>query len=164
MSGDMNTLIALLSALMILAGAVLFIRPRKDSAPQPWEMGALEVELEEQMMRESSGLTEEEEFGLDDLEISSDSFGEEPDSPAVSYDGMGEDAMVQPIGGEYTGVTREASAEVADELLGVEDDNELDIDDLDDLADDLDFEDLDDLAEGLDDDDDLDPSFIDDII
>ena len=41
---------------------------------------------------------------------------------------------------------------------------ELDIDDLDDLADGLDFEDLDDLAEGLDDDDDLDPSFIDDII
>ena len=164
MSGDMNTLIALLSALMILAGAVLFIRPRKDSAPQPWEMGALEVELEEQMMRESSGLTDEEEFGLDDLEISSDSFGEEPDSPSVSYDGMGEDAMVQPIGGEYTGVSREASAEVADELLGVEDDGELDIDDLDDLADELDFEDLDDLAEGLDDDDDLDPSLIDDII
>ena len=40
----------------------------------------------------------------------------------------------------------------------------MDIDDLDDLADGLDFEDLDDLAEGLDDDDDLDPSFIDDII
>ena len=53
---------------------------------------------------------------------------------------------------------------MADELLGVEDDDELDIDDLDDLADGLDFEDLDDLAEGLDDDDDLDPSFIDDII
>ena len=86
---------------MILAGAVLFIRPRKDSAPQPWEMGALEVELEEQMMRESSGLTDEEEFGLDDLEISSDSFGEEPDSPSVSYNGMGEDAMVQPIGGVH---------------------------------------------------------------
>ena len=163
-SGEGNTLIALLSALMILAGAVLFIRPRKDSAPQPWEMGALEVELEEQMMRESSGLTDEEEFGLDDLEISSDSFGEEPDSPSVSYNGMGEDAMVQPIGGEYTGVIREASAEVADALLGVEDDGELDIADLDDLADGLDFEDLDDLAEGLDDDDDIDPSFIDDII
>ena len=98
------------------------------------------------------------------MEISSDSFGKEPDSPSVSYDGMGEDAMVQPIGGEYTGVIREASAEVADELLGVEDDGELDIDDLDDLADGLDFEDLDDLAEGLDDDDDLDPSQIDDII
>ena len=72
--------------------------------------------------------------------------------------------MVQPIGGEYTGVTRETSAEVTDELLGVEDDEELDIDDLGDLADGLDFEDLDDLAEGLDDDDDLDPSFIDEMI
>ena len=164
MNGDMNTLIALLSALMILAGAVLFIRPRKDSAPQPWEMGAIEVELEEQMMRESSGLTEEEEFGLDELEISSDNFGGEPDAPSVSYDGMGEDAMVQPIGGEYTGTSRQTSADVSNELLGVEDDDDLDIDDLDDLADDLDFEDLDDLAEGLDDDDDLDPSFVDEMI
>jgi hypothetical protein len=164
MNGDMNTLIALLSALMILAGAVLFIRPRKDSAPQPWEMGAIEVELEEQMMRESSGLTEEEEFGLDELEISSDSFGGEPDSPSISYDGMGEDATVQPIGGEYTGTVMQTPADVSDELLGAENDDDLDIDDLDDLADDLDFEDLDDLAEGLDDDDDLDPSFIDEII
>ena len=127
-------------------------------------MGALEVELEEQMMRESSGLSEEEEFGLDDLEISSDSFGEKPDSPTVSYDGMGDDAMVQPIGGEYTAVTREASAEVANELLGQEDEDELDFSDLDDLADGLDFDDLDDLAEGLDDEDDLDPSFVDDKI
>jgi len=164
MNGDMNTLIALLSALMILAGAVLFIRPRRDSAPQPWEMGAIEVELEEQMMRESSGLTEEEEFGLDELEISSDNFGGEPDAPSVSYDGMGEDAMVQPIGGEYTGTSRQTSADVSNELLGVEDDDDLDIDDLDDLADDLDFDDLDDLAEGLDDDDDLDPSFVDEMI
>jgi hypothetical protein len=164
MSGDMNTLIAVLSALMILAGAVLFIRPRKDSAPQPWEMGALEVELEEQMMRESSGLTEDEEFGLDDLELTSDSFGGDPESPTVSYDGMGEDAMVEPIGGDYTGIPSQTAEDVADELLGLEDDADLDIDDLDDLADDLDFEDLDGLAEGLDEDDDLDPSFIDDII
>jgi hypothetical protein len=127
-------------------------------------MGAIEVELEEQMMRESSGLTEEEEFGLDELEISSDSFGGEPDSPSISYDGMGEDATVQPIGGEYTGTVMQTPADVSDELLGAENDDDLDIDDLDDLADDLDFEDLDDLAEGLDDDDDLDPSFIDEII
>ena len=72
--------------------------------------------------------------------------------------------MVQPIGGEYTGTSRQTSADVSNELLGGGDDDDLDIDDLDDLADDLDFEDLDDLAEGLDDDDDLDPSFVDEMI
>ncbi|MCH1592294.1 MAG: hypothetical protein L7R66_04805, partial [Candidatus Thalassarchaeaceae archaeon] len=163
MNGDMNTLIGVISALMILAGAVLFIRPRKDSAPQPWEMGALEVELEEQMMRESSGLSDDEEFGLDDIELSSDEFRTEPDSSPVSYDGLGEESFVQPIGGEYTGIQVEASNEVVDELLGIEE-GDLDIDDLDDLADDLDIEGLDDLADGLDDDDDIDSSFIDEIL
>ena len=53
---------------------------------------------------------------------------------------------------------------MANELLGQEDEDELDFSDLDDLADGLDFDDLDDLAEGLDDEDDLDPSFVDDKI
>ena len=45
MSGDMNTLIAMVSAVMILIGALMVIRPRQQAAPEPWEMGALEVEL-----------------------------------------------------------------------------------------------------------------------
>ena len=148
MSGDMNTLIAVVSAMMVLAGAVLFIRPRRASAPQPWEMGALEVELEEQMMRESSGLSEDEEFGIDDLELVSDSFGGAADSPSVKYDEE-EDAMIQPIGGEFTDTTPQPSADVSDELLGIQEDD-LDIDDLDGLADDLDIDDLDGLADDLD--------------
>ena len=148
MSGDMNTLIAVVSAMMVLAGAVLFIRPRRASAPQPWEMGALEVELEEQMMRESSGLSEDEEFGIDDLELVSDSFGGAADSPSVKYDEE-EDAMIQPIGGEFTDSTPQPSADVSDELLGIQEDD-LDIDDLDGLADDLDIDDLDGLADDLD--------------
>ena len=52
---------------------------------------------------------------------------------------------------------------MVDELLGIEE-GDLDIDDLDDLADDLDIEGLDDLADGLDDDDDIDSSFIDEIL
>ena len=44
-------------------------QPRGDSAPEPWEMGALEVELEEQMEREAAGLTDDEDFGADELEI-----------------------------------------------------------------------------------------------
>ena len=62
LSGDMNQLIAVASALMILAGALLFIRPRRDAAPQPWEMGTQEFELEEEMTREAMGISEEEEI------------------------------------------------------------------------------------------------------
>ncbi|MBT6775117.1 MAG: hypothetical protein HOA89_00140, partial [Euryarchaeota archaeon] len=55
------------------------------------------------------------------------------------------------------------SNDVVDELLGEEED--IDLDDLSDLADDFDLDDLDDLAEGLNDaDDDIDTSFIDDIL
>ena len=51
-----------------------------------------------------------------------------------------------------------------DELLGVGPD-ETDIDDLDDMADDLDFDDLGDMAEGLnEEDEDVDSSFLDDML
>ena len=100
------------------------------------------------MMRESSGLSEDEEFGIDDLELVSDSFGGAADSPSVKYDEE-EDAMIQPIGGEFTDTTPQPSADVSDELLGIQEDD-LDIDDLDGLADDLDIDDLDGLADDLD--------------
>jgi len=162
LSGDMNELIAVASALMILAGALLFIRPRKDEAPQPWEMGALEVELEEQMMREASGLTGDEEFGIDDMETSADSFGTMADVPASTYDGMSEGPTAQPIGGDIPDSTPGTDTEVMDELLG-EEPEEVDLDDLDDLADDLDIDDLDDLAGDLGDED-VDTSFLDDML
>jgi hypothetical protein len=58
----------------------------------------------------------------------------------------------------------DASEAVIDELLGVGPDD-TDIDDLDDMADDLDFDDLDDMAEGLnEEDEDVDPSFLDDML
>ena len=56
--------------------------------------------------------------------------------------------MIQPIGGEFTD-TNKPSADVSDELLGIQEDD-LDIDDLDGLADDLDIDDLDGLADDLD--------------
>ena len=46
--GDLNTVILMVSALMIILGAALIIRPRERAAPQPWEMGTQEVELEEE--------------------------------------------------------------------------------------------------------------------
>ncbi|MEC7709043.1 MAG: hypothetical protein VYA39_04910, partial [Candidatus Thermoplasmatota archaeon] len=102
----------------------------------------------------------EEEFGIGDEELSSDSFGTMADVPASTYDGMGEVPSAQPIGGDITESTPEADTDVVDELLG-EEPEDLDIDDLDDLADDLD--DLDDLADDLGEED-VDTSFLDDML
>ena len=147
MSGDLNTLVALVSAVMILIGALLFVRPRQQAAPEPWELGALEVELEEQMSREAAGLGDEDE---DDLIVDDDSqsFTSSSD-PELKIDEE-EDAPA-------------ASESVIDELLGVTPE-EADLDDLGDMADDLDFDDLGDMADDLDDDDDVDPSFLDDML
>ena len=147
MSGDLNTLVALVSAVMILIGALLFVRPRQQAAPEPWELGALEVELEEQMSREAAGLGDEDE---DDLIVDDDSqsFTSSSD-PELKIDEE-EDAPA-------------ASESVIDELLGVTPE-EADLDDLGDMADDLDFDDLGDMADDLDDDDDVDSSFLDDML
>jgi len=152
MSGDMNTLIAMVSAVMILIGALMVIRPRQQAAPEPWEMGALEVELEEQMAREAAGLSDDDDFE-DDLIVDDDgpSFSSNQD---IELDDEADADADAP----------DASEAVIDELLGVGPD-ETDIDDLDDMADDLDFDDLDDMAEGLnEEDEDVDPSFLDDIL
>ena len=147
MNGDLNTLVALVSAVMILIGALLFVKPRQQAAPEPWEMGALEVELEEQMSREAAGLSDDEE---DDFVIEDDSqsFASSP-SPELTIDEE-EDAPA-------------ASESVIDELLGTSSED-TDLDDLEDMADDLDFDDLGDMADDLDEDDDLDTSFLDDVL
>ncbi len=143
MSGDLNTLVALVSAVMILIGALLFVKPRQQAAPEPWEMGALEVELEEQMSREAAGLTDED----DDLIIEDDTqtFSSSSNSELT----IDEDADAP-----------EASESVIDELLGTTPDG-ADPDEIDDMEVDLDFDDLGDMADDLEDDD---TSFIDDIL
>ena len=143
MSGDLNTLVALVSAVMILIGALLFVKPRQQAAPEPWEMGALEVELEEQMSREAAGLTDED----DDLIIEDDTqtFSSSSNSELT----IDEDADAP-----------EASESVIDELLGTTPDG-ADPDEIDDMEVDLDFDDLGDMADALEDDA---TSFIDDIL
>jgi hypothetical protein len=142
--GDMNMIIALISAIMILFGGVLILKPKGRSAPQPWEMGTLEVELEEQMY--------DEDFAIDD-DFSEDDFISEnvenvPFEEPVNID---------------SSTTTQLDNEVMDELLV--DEEEIDLDDLSDLADDFDLDDLDDMAEELADiEDDIDTSFIDDIL
>ena len=163
LAGEMNAVVIAFSVVMLLIGALLFIKPREDSAPAPWEMGALEVELEEQIEREAAGLTGDEDFGLDDLEI---------DEGLVSGARRKDGATSDSDESDYTATSASAGAAteedlgpalapdtgVMDELLGDDDEN-LDLDDLDDLADDLEN-----MADELDDDEDLDTSFLDEML
>lgn len=153
-----------LSLVMLLIGAMMFIRPRGDSAPEPWEMGALEVELEEQMEREAAGLTDEEDFGADDLEIDTGLVanarrkeGDTSDENKSDYTENMASAGV-PVEDDL-GPTPSADSGVMDELLG--DDEELDLGDLDDMADDLNFDDFDEEESK---DDDIDTSFLDEML
>ena len=150
--GDMNTLIAMVSAVMILIGALMVIKPRQQAAPEPWEMGALEVEMEEQMNREAAGLSDDD--FEDDLVI-------EDDGPSFS---SAQDAELEE---QSEANTPDASEAVIDELLGVDSEEaEIDeLDELDDMADDLDFDDLGEMAEDLNEaDEDVDSSFVDDML
>ena len=150
--GDMNTLIAMVSAVMILIGALMVIKPRQQAAPEPWEMGALEVEMEEQMNREAAGLSDDD--FEDDLVI-------EDDGPSFS---SAQDAELEE---QSEADTPDASEAVIDELLGVDSEEaEIDeLDELDDMADDLDFDDLGEMAEDLNEaDEDVDSSFVDDML
>ncbi|GIT11553.1 MAG: hypothetical protein CM1200mP32_10460 [Methanobacteriota archaeon] len=104
-SGDMNTLIAMVSAVMILIGALMVIKPRQQAAPEPWEMGALEVEMEEQMNREAAGLSDDD--FEDDLVI-------DDDGPSFS---SAQDAELEE---QSEADTPDASEAVIDELLGVD--------------------------------------------
>ena len=165
LAGDMNMVIIALSVAMFLIGAMMFIRPRGDSAPQPWEMGALEVELEEQLEREAAGLTEDEDFGADDLEIDTGLVanarrkdGESPEESKSDYTDSMTNAAVSLE--DNLDSTPTADSGVMDELLG-DDDEELDLGDLDDMADDLNF---DDLGDEDSDDDDIDTSFLDEML
>ena len=145
--GDMNMIIAVLSGIMVLIGGALVLKPREQSAPQPWEMGTLEVELEDQMFDDDLGIDDEEYFTADEGSSSSEIIVDQEIDYPVDYT----DAPVN-----------SPSADVVDELLGEEE--EIDLDDLSELADDFDFDDLDDLAGDLNDEEDIDTSFIDDIL
>ena len=165
LAGEMNMVILALSVVMLLIGALMFIRPRGEAAPEPWEMGALEVELEEQLEREAAGLSDDEEFGVDDLEIDGGLVanarrkdGDAPDSSESDYTETAASAGV-PVE-EDLGPTPSAESEVIDELLGAEEE-ELDLGDLDDMADDLN---LDEKSDDDSEDEDIDTSFLDEML
>ena len=120
----------------------------------------MEVELEEQLEREAAGLSEDEDFGIDEIEsndglVANARIKEESTSDeSLSYNSENVDGEGELID-EDADFAPSTDNEVIDELLG--DDEELDLGDLDDLADDLNF---DDESE----DEDIDTSFIDDIL
>ena len=140
--GDLNMFIALISALMIILGAVLIIRPKERSAPEPWELGTLEVEMEEEMEREAAGLDEDEEYT----------------SPISMLDVPEPGAPESPVS-EESELPEDRSSQVPDAVAGElmdSDPEEVELDDLNEMADELDADDSED--------EELDTSFIDDAI
>ena len=146
--GDMNMIITVLSGIMLLIGGALILKPKEHSVPQPWEMGALEVELEEQMFDQDLEMDDKDYFIENDASSGSDKIENSETNDSIDYADI-----PQPP----------PSNEIVDELLG--DDEDIDLDDLSDLADDFDMGDLDEMAEDLNEqEDDIDTSFIDDIL
>jgi len=140
--GNLNTVIMMVSAIMVILGAALIIRPREKEAPQPWELGTQEVEMEEEMSREAMGISEEEEIA----------------SSSILRPSLDD-------GGEPQGQTPELSMEETSE----EERGDLDVsvgDLLDSETEEIGLEDLNDLADELveEESEDIDVSFLDDAI
>ena len=140
--GDLNMFIALISAMMVILGLVLIIRPKERAAPKPWEMGTMEVEMEEELAREAMGISEEEE-------IESSSMG--PKEDEETHDTPSEDIVEDLDSSQDQWWDPDSTV---GELLESESE-EIDLQDLNTLADDLD-EDKD--SEGID------TTFIDDVL
>ena len=140
--GDLNTVIMMVSAIMVILGAALIIRPRDKAAPQPWEMGTQEVEMEEELTREAMGISEEEEIASSSiLRPPLDDEGEpQGQNPEFTMEDATEEEWWDP------------DVSVVD-LLGSETE-EIGLEGLNDLADDLEEEES----------EDIDVSFLDDAI
>ena len=142
--GDLNTIILMVSALMIILGAALIIRPRQRAAPQPWEMGTQEVELEEELTREALGISEEEEIASSSILSQTDSISEDQieDVEETTIEELPFDESWEPdasVGELLSTQTEEIGLEglndLADELE--EDDDDIDVSFLDDALDDI---------------------------
>ena len=141
--GDLNTVILMVSALMIILGAALIIRPRERVAPQPWEMGTQEVELEEELTREALGISEEEEIASSSILSQTDSISEDQteDVEETTIEEIPLDESWEPdasVGELLSTQTEEIGLEglndLADELE--EEDDDIDVSFLDDALDD----------------------------
>ena len=141
--GDLNTVILMVSALMIILGAALIIRPRERSAPQPWELGTQEVELEEELTREALGISEEEEIASSSILSQTDSISEDQteDVEETTMDEIPLDESWEPddsvgeiLSAQTEDIGLEGLNDLADELE--EEDDDIDVSFLDDALDD----------------------------
>ena len=143
MNGDLNTIIAIFSALMILLGGIIILRPKESVVPEPWEMGTQEIEeLEEEFEIENS------EFeAIEDIEANS-KINDSTESLSEDLISMFDDELSVT---ENTVIQEDTMSE-----LMVEEAEEIDLEDLNELADDL--------EEKTSNSDDIDTSFIDDAL
>ena len=140
--GDLNTVIMMISAILVILGAALIIRPREKTAPQPWEMGTQEVELEEEMTREAMGISEEEEIASSSLlrPQEEDEYSEEEMSENLIEDAPEEwqvpDVSVEDLlDSETEEISLEGLNDLADGLVE-EESEDIDVSFLDDVLDD----------------------------
>jgi len=131
---------------MIILGAALIIRPREKTAPQPWEMGTQEVEMEEELTREAMGISEEEEIA------SSSTLGASMDASMDKEEELDDVTPENPIVDTLSEEWWDPDVTVADLLDSKTDD--ISLEGLNDLADDLDEGE----SEGID------ISFLDDVL
>ena len=133
----------MVSAIMVILGAALIIRPREKTAPQPWEMGTQEVEMEEELTREAMGISEEEEIASSS--ILSESQGEEDpdeDLPGTTIEDVPDEEWSVPdvsVADLLNSETEEISLEGLNDLadgLDEEENNDIDVSFLDDVLDD----------------------------
>jgi hypothetical protein len=142
MNGDLNTIIAIFSALMILLGGILILRPKESIVPEPWEMGTQEIEeLEEEFETENSEFEAIEAIENSQTISSSESLSEDLIS-------MFDDELSVP---KIPSIQEDTMSE-----LMTEESEEIDLEDLNELADDL--------EEKVSNSDDIDTSFIDDAL
>ena len=141
--GDLNTVIIMVSAIMVILGAALIIRPREKTAPQPWEMGTQEVEMEEEMTREAMGISEEEEIASSSILRQSQSeegepeeeLSENPPEEAPEEEWQGPDVSVADIlDSETEEISLEGLNDLADDL-DEEESEDIDVTFLDDVLD-----------------------------
>ena len=140
--GDLNTVIMMISAILVILGAALIIRPREKTAPEPWEMGTQEVELEEEMTREAMGISEEEEIASSSLlrPQEEDEYSEEEMSENLIEDAPEEwqvpDVSVEDLlDSETEEISLEGLNDLADGLVE-EESEDIDVSFLDDVLDD----------------------------
>ena len=161
LEGNMNFIIILLSSILIFIGAVLIIKPKDKIAPEPWEMGTIEVNLEDELTQKDEDL---------------DTIITSPMEKSVLEDDNEQTSKLDNYEIEDTNSSPNIiSSEIEDELLDSKDAFVKSMNDLDKMADLIDSEDLDKMADLIDSEDldkmadnlskkEIDTTFLDDML